>query len=222
MAIRDRKDGGEINHMHGLQISKFTLGNLYKWGKDYFEKILNFSQDACRLKTTKCKAAELASENARDAMDVAGNVCNTMPRMLVGSDNPSYIACYAFFEEKESVLKAKQTAQTTVCTTLAEAKCSVMDPIQRFGVWLYLYGAGEALKAIDAVILHLTLPDRTTNEEFEFTEATYENVITLNEWYSGKNHPHPCFCVSHQINQSINHCATSGMSAPWVQSITIF
>ena len=38
MDTRDHKEGGEIDHLHGLQIAKFTLGNLYKWGKDMYEK----------------------------------------------------------------------------------------------------------------------------------------------------------------------------------------
>ncbi|EJK61652.1 hypothetical protein THAOC_17819, partial [Thalassiosira oceanica] len=181
-AIRDKKDGGEIDHLHGLQIAKFTLNNLYKWGKDVFEKKRDFAQDACKLLAAKCNTATLALENAEAAVQMAKNGCKFLPQTVIGNTNPLWIACTTKFEVKQAAVRIKMKAQEQVCKVKEDAKCTVLEPIQRYNQWAVLYGVGEALKAIDAVILHINLPDRTTNEEFEFTEATYDNVISLHKW----------------------------------------
>ena len=182
MATRDHKTNGEIDHLHGLYLAKFTMGNLYKWGKDVYEKNRDFDQDACKLLVSGCKSAEDAFENLKAAVDFAENTCNMMPRVVLGSSNPVYLACVAKFSLKSAGLRIKMTAKNTACHAKEAAKCAVLSPSKRYIQWAVLYGFGEALKAMDAVILHINLPSRTVDEEFEFTEATYENVLTIHEW----------------------------------------
>lgn len=110
------------------------------------------------------------------------NQCNLIPDTVFGNSNPASMACDAkmdFLEDKV-VLATRQIERT--CDRVALAYNTAISLAMIFAESTII-GAQISHAVVDTIIFEIELGEKTTENVFNFTKKTHDNLISHDKWY---------------------------------------
>jgi len=109
------------------------------------------------------------------------NQCNLIPDTVFGNSNPASMACDAkmdFLEDKV-VLATRQIERT--CDRVALAYNTAISLAMIFAESTII-GAQISHAVVDTIIFEIELGEKTTENVFNFTKKTHDNLISHDKW----------------------------------------
>lgn len=114
-ATADPETKNSFDKQDALEISKHTLGILKGDGKEWLEEFHKTINSAYLKKKEACELAKKAADLAGKKWEFAKNMCNIIPKVVLGNSPMVSEKCVVKVDFKKLAYDVKITAKNTLC-----------------------------------------------------------------------------------------------------------
>ncbi|EJK60849.1 hypothetical protein THAOC_18739, partial [Thalassiosira oceanica] len=181
-ATADPETKNSFDKQDALEISKHTLGILKGDGKEWLEEFHKTINSAYLKKKEACELAKKAADLAGKKWEFAKNMCNIIPKVVLGNSPMVSEKCVVKVDFKKLAYDVKITAKNTLCDAKGLTGFSIgwiTSLIAKVGY----HGVKVAHITVDSVLFDMKLRDSLGKHSYQYDEVTHDNVRAYGDWY---------------------------------------